>query len=303
VPVIGLGQFNASSDREHNLAQVESLIQQARDAGVSLVGFHELATTTYFCFKNDPRVRELAEHESGISVTRVRRAAAEAGVAVVFPFYERGDDGYLYNAAVVIDGAGEIVGKYRKVSVPVISRTVEASETVGDEQFYFSPGNLGLPVFEVAGLKVGIMICYDRHFVEAARVLGLAGAELVFVPTATYRTWFRRAWEAELIGHAIANKYYVAGINRVGVEQGGAPDRTYFGSSLLIDYNGSIVTQAGDREGCLLTGEVSPEAVADSRDLWGFFRYRRPELYGPLVEPAPGAIGPPVPAPEHAVAG
>ncbi len=299
---IGLGQFTASSDREHNLTEIEKLVARAAEDKVDVLCVHELATTIYFCYQNNPEFRKLAEPDDGPSVTRVRRAAAKHGVAVVFPFYERIADGRLYNSAVVIDAEGKIAGKYRKMSIPSIKRTVDPNETPGDEQYYFTRGDLGFPVFDVAGLKVGILICYDRHFVEAARVLGLKGAEVVFVPTATYRTWIRRVWEAELIGHAIANGYYVAGVNRVGVEPGGAPDRSYFGSSLVIDPTGEVLARASDSEPGLLAVDISPEKVADTRDMWGFFRCRRPDAYGMVTEPVPGQRWPTITSTEHAAA-
>jgi N-carbamoylputrescine amidase len=293
---IGLGQFTASSDREHNLTEVAKLIGEAAQTEVDLLCFHELATTTYFCYENNPAFRMLAESDDGKSVTRVRDAAAKHGVAVVFPFYERVADGRLFNSAVVIGKDGAVLGKYRKMSIPSITRTVDPNETPGDEQFYFTAGDLGFPVFDVGGLKVGILICYDRHFVEAARVIGLQGADILFVPTATYRAWIRRVWEAELIGHAIANGYYVAGVNRVGVEPGGAPNRSYFGSSLVIDPTGEVMARASDSEPGLLTVDISAERVADVRDLWGFFRCRRPDAYRMLLEPVQGQRWPTISA-------
>lgn len=302
MPRIGLGQFTATSDRDHNLREIENLVAKAGDEKVEILCLHELATTVYFCYENNPAFRKLAEPDDGPSVTRVRAAARKQGVAVVFPFYERIADGRLYNSAVVIGKEGEVIGKYRKMSIPSIKRTVDPNETPGDEQYYFTRGDLGFPVFDVAGLKVGILICYDRHFVEAARVLGLKGADIVFVPTATYRTWIRRVWEAELIGHAIANGYYVAGVNRVGIEPGGAPDRSYFGSSLVIDPTGEVMARASDSDPGLLTVEISREKVVDTRDLWGFFRCRRPDAYGLIMEPVPGQQWPTVTSTEPAAA-
>lgn len=281
---IGLGQFTAKADYEHNLRQIESLIQDASAAGVEILSLHELSTTIYFCFKNSPDFRALAERDDGESATRVRDAAAKGGVAVIFPFYETTADCKLYNSALVIDAAGRVVGKYRKMSIPAIKRTVDRNETAADEQFYFNPGDLGFPVFEVAGIRVGILICYDRHFPEAARVIGVQGADVLFVPTATYRRWIQRVWEAELTGHAVANCYYVAGVNRVGVEEGGAPDRSYFGSSVVIDPEGQLIARASDSARELLVADIQSQHVRDVRDLWGFFETRRPDAYGALVE-------------------
>ncbi len=289
---IGLGQFTAKADLEHNLRQIEGLISQAGEKGVEVLCLHELSTTIYFCFKNDPEFRTLAISEDGEVVSRVREAVAGAGINLIFPFYEEASDGKLFNTALVLDENGNTAGKYRKMSIPAIRRTVDSHETPSDEQYYFSPGDLGFPVFEVGSMRIGILICYDRHFPEAARMLGLGGADVLFVPTATYRDWIRKVWEAELIGHALANCYYVAGVNRVGPEEGGAPNRSYWGSSVVIDPQGEVVARASDSQPGLMTVEILPERSRDLRDLWGFFRNRRPDAYGALVEPVsePGAL-------------
>lgn len=287
---VGLGQFTAKFDRSHNLHTIEELMHQASGEGIEILCLHELSTTVYFCFENSPKFRDLAEPEDGESVTHVRDAAQREKVAVIFPFYERTPEGKLFNSALVIDESGAIVGKYRKMSIPAIRRVVDSSETPADEQYYFTPGDLGFPVFEVAGLRVGVLICYDRHFPEAARALGLQGADIVFVPTATYRKWIRKVWEAELTGHTIANCYYVAGVNRVGVEEGGAPNRTYFGSSVVIDPTGELIARASDSKPELLKAQISQDRVRDLRDLWGFFENRRPDAYDALVEPTGLAV-------------
>jgi N-carbamoylputrescine amidase len=174
------------------------------------------------------------------------------------------------------------------MSIPQILRTVGKSETPADERFYFQPGNLGFPVFDTPfGIKIGILICYDRHFPEAARTLALKGAHLLLVPTATYRDWIRDVWEAELRGHAIANMFYVGGVNKVGADVGGAPDREYFGSAVVFGPKGDLIGRAGDKRDEILYADVDPKTCDDVRDLWGFFRFRRPDAYGELVKPIP----------------
>lgn len=288
--LVALAQFTARHDRDYNLAEVTRHIADAGRRGIELVCFHELANTIYFCFRNDPAFRELAEAEEGTSVTEVRRAAAAAGVAVVYPYYEAADGGSkLFNTALAIDSRGEIVGRYRKMSIPQILRTVTGGETPADERFYFLPGDLGFPVFDLAGLRVGVLICYDRHFPEAARALALGGAELMLVPTATYRPWIRDVWQIELAGHAVANGMFVGGVNRVGEEQGGAAGRHYFGSSMFIDPMGRVLATASDQEPQLLSLDVDPAVVRQTRDLWGFFGARRPDSYTSLTVPVPAA--------------
>ena len=177
-----------------------------------------------------------------------------------------------YGARVVVNDAG------------VATDGSETGETPADERFFFTPGNLGFPVFDTPfGVRIAILICYDRHFPEAARILGLQGAHMLLVPTATYREWIRDVWEIELRGHAIANMFYVGGVNKVGRDVGGPPDRHYFGSALLIDPKGAVMARAGDKEDEILYAEIDPKVCEDVRELWGFFKFRRPDAYGEIL--------------------
>jgi beta-ureidopropionase len=283
---VALAQFSGHESKESNIQKAEALARQAAGNGAKVICFPELCTTIYFCFDRDTKWFAEAEPIPGPAVDRLRRVAKETGTVLVYPLYEN-DKGTLYNTAAVIGPDGELMGKYRKMSIPQILRTVGNGETPGDERFFFTPGNLGFPVFDTPfGLKIGILICYDRHFPEAARILGLKGAHLVLVPTATYRDWIRGVWETELRGHAIANMYYVGGVNKVGPDVGGAPDRHYFGSAVLIDPRGDVIGRAGDKQDEILYAEIDPKVCDDVRDLWGFFRFRRPDAYGDIVEPA-----------------
>jgi beta-ureidopropionase len=282
---VALAQFSGHESKEVNIRKAEDLARQAAGNGARIVCFPELCTTTYFCYDRDPRYFALAESVPGPAVDRMRRVARETGTVVVYPLYEN-DHGTLYNTAAVIGPDGELIGRYRKMSIPQILRTVGPGETPGDERFFFTPGNLGFPVFDTPfGVRIGILICYDRHFPEAARVLGLQGAHLLLVPTATYREWIREAWELELRAHAVANMFYVGGVNKVGPDVGGAPNRHYFGTALFIDPRGAVMGRAGDKQDEILYAEIDPKVCTDVRDLWGFFRFRRPDAYGPVVEP------------------
>jgi N-carbamoylputrescine amidase len=281
---VALAQFSGHIDKNINIEKAENLARQAAGNGAKVVCFPELCTTIYFCFDRDKKWFETAEPVPGPAVDRLRRVAKETGTVIVYPLYEN-DGGVLYNTAVVIGPDGELIGKYRKMSIPQILRTVKAGETPGDERFFFQPGNLGFPVFDTPfGLKIGILICYDRHFPEAARTLGLKGAHLLLVPTATYREWIRDVWEVELRGHAIANMFYVGGVNKVGKDVGGPPDRHYFGSALFIDPKGAVVARAGDKEDEILYADIDPKTCDDVRDLWGFMKFRRPDAYGDVVQ-------------------
>jgi len=280
---VALVQFSGHASKNVNVQKAEDLARQAAGNGAQIICFPELCTTTYFCYERNPAFFELAEPVPGPAVDRMRKVARETGTVLVYPLYEN-DGGTLYNTATVIGPDGRLIGKYRKMSVPQILRTVGKSETPADERFYFQPGNLGFPVFDTPfGIKLGILICYDRHFPEAARTLGLKGAHLLLVPTATYRDWIREVWEVELRAHAIANMFYVGGVNKVGPDMGGAPDRHYFGSAVFFDPRGALLARAGDKDDEVLYAEVDPKVCDDVRDLWGFFKFRRPDAYDEII--------------------
>lgn len=284
---VALAQFSGHIDKNINVEKAENLARQAAGNGTQVVCFPELCSTIYFCFDRDKKWFETAEPVPGPAVDRLRKVARETGTVIVYPIYEN-DRGVLYNTAVVIGPDGGLIGKYRKMSIPQILRTVTSGETPGDERFFFQPGDLGFPVFDTPfGLKIGILICYDRHFPEAARVLGMKGAHLLLVPTATYRDWIRDVWEIELRAHAIANMFYVGGVNKVGKDVGGPPDRHYFGTALFIDPKGGVMSRAGDKEDEILYADIDPRTCDDVRDLWGFFKFRRPDAYGDLIREKP----------------
>jgi N-carbamoylputrescine amidase len=284
---VGLAQFSGHTSKEINIQKAEHLARQAAGNGAKIIGFPELCTTIYFCFDRDRSWFETAEPVPGPATDRLSRVARDTGTVIVYPLYEN-DHGTLYNTAAVIGPDGALLGKYRKMSIPQILRTVKPGETPADERFYFAPGNLGFPVFDTPfGVRLGLLICYDRHFPEAARELGLKGAHLVLVPTATYREWIREVWEVELRGHAIANMYYVGGVNKVGRDVGGPADRHYFGTALMIDPRGNVMGRAGDTRDEILYADIDPKVCEDVRDLWGFFRYRRPDAYGDVTTPVP----------------
>jgi beta-ureidopropionase len=279
-----LVQFSGNESKEINIQKAEDLARQAAGNGAKIICFPELATTLYFCFGHDKKWFETAEPIPGPVVNRVAKVAKETGTVIVYPLYEN-DNGTLYNTATVLGPDGYLIGKYRKMSIPQILRTVKPGETPADERFFFAPGNLGFPVFDTPfGVKIGILICYDRHFPEAARILGLKGAHLMLVPTATYRDWIREVWEIELRGHAIANMFYVGGVNKVGKDVGGPADRHYFGSALFIDPKGNVMARAGDKQDEILYADIDPKACDDTRDLWGFFKFRRPDAYGEVLK-------------------
>jgi beta-ureidopropionase len=279
---IGLIQMNFSDSREDNLARGADLVREAAGRGAEIVCLSELATSQYFCFEMNRDFMRLAEPVGGPSTQAIAAAAKEAGIWAVLPFYELGEDGQLYNSAVVIDRAGEVAGVYRKNIIPLM----QFDGVTGVEKFYFRPGNLGYPVFKTdLGITIGITICYERHFPEGPRALALAGADLIFVPTATPAG--QHMWETELRAMAIANLLWVGGINRIGRDRGEAVSQMeFYGGSLVAGPDGVIREQAeGTGEDEVVISEIDTDLSEQLREDWGFFRDRRPDIYGALTAP------------------
>src|SRR5277367_4224571 len=216
-PRVGVAQFTGSINWEENIAAVNRLAARAAEAGVNLLGFHELASTIYMPYVEDPDLFRLAEPDNGPSVTAARDIARHNELVMVYPFYEREGE-RLYNSAIVFGPHGETLSKYRKSSVPASRLLPGASE-----RFFFSPGDLGFPVVDTPfGVRIGMIICYDRNLPEPARCVALNGADLLFVPVATVelvRPW----WELLLRARAVENVMYVAAASRIGEDRGGAP--------------------------------------------------------------------------------
>jgi beta-ureidopropionase len=215
----------------------------------------------------------------GQTTDKLSQVARELEVAIVAPLFEKAAGSEYYNCAVLITASGTIAGTYRKNSIPLSG----LEEWSSREKFYFKPGTSGFPVFQLSNqLRVGILICYDRHFPEAARELALHGAELVVIPTTTggpSRAW----WELELQAHAIANTYYVAAVNRVGHDANEPSRPLYFGASFICSYDGSILAQASETSEEIVLADIDPPEIYERRNRLGWFRDRRPELYADLT--------------------
>jgi N-carbamoylputrescine amidase len=202
--------------------------------------------------------------------------AAELGIVIILPVYELEQPGLLYNTAAVIDADGTYLGKYRKTHIPQLPGFWE--------KFYFRPGNLGYPTFDTAVGRIGVYICYDRHFPEGWRALGLAGATIVFNPSATSRSLSSHLWQLEQPAAAIASQYFVGAINRTGVEELG--DNDFYGTTYFVDPEGRFVGDlASDRSPELLVRDLDLGVLAAARERWQFYRDRRPDAYQPLVAP------------------
>lgn len=267
------------NSKERNVERGVELIREAANDGAQIICLPELATTIYFCTEMNPAYRDLAETIPGPSTQTIGEAAKENNVYIVFPLYERGEDGNLYNTAAFIGPDGEVQGRYRKNSIPVVNMP----EIVGIEKYYFRPGNLGYPVFPTElGINVGVTICYERHFPEGARSLALNGADVIFFPTATAAG--RGIWDLEIRAHGVANLLWCGGVNRVGTDGEGS-ETAFYGSSFFSNPAGVVVAAAGDHSGEIVHAEIDTELSATLREEWGFFRDRRPDIYEAITSP------------------
>ncbi len=265
-----------TGDKESMLDLHEKHARDAAAQGAQVMCFQELFYGPYFCQVQETEYYDYAEAvPDGPTVTRFSALAKELGMVMVLPVYEREQAGFLYNTAAVVDADGTYLGKYRKHHIPQVKGFWE--------KFYFRPGNVGWPVFDTAVGKVGVYICYDRHFPEGWRALGLAGAEIVFNPSATSRGLSNYLWQLEQPAAAAANMYFVGAINRVGVEPLGDDD--FYGTSYFADPRGQLVGEAAsghDEE--LVVRDLDLSLIEEVRNQWAFYRDRRPDAYGSLVE-------------------
>lgn len=265
-----------SAIKKAMVAKHVRLIEQAARKRVKILCLQELFSGPYFCAEQDARWYRTAEKvPEGPTVRRMMQLAKKHRIVMIVPVYEEEITGVYYNTAAVIDADGRYLGKYRKHHIPHCHPGFW-------EKFYFTPGNLGYPVFETRYAKIGVYICYDRHFPEGARVLGLNGAEIVFNPSATVAGLSEYLWELEQPAHAVANGYFVAAINRVGRE---APwdIGEFYGKSYFCDPRGKIIAQASRDKDELLVADLDLEMIQKVRSTWQFFRDRRPESYGPVA--------------------
>jgi beta-ureidopropionase len=267
-------QTFGSMSMEENVERQIDLIEKAAAQGAQITCLQELSTGPYFCQVQDPKFYDFAEPvPDGPTTRRMQAVAKKHNMALVVPLYEQEQSGVYYNTAAVIDADGAYLGKYRKTHIPQVKGFWE--------KFYFRPGNLGYPVFQTKYAKIGVYICYDRHFPEGARCLGLNGAEIVYIPSATSRGLSMHLWKIEQVSHAIANGYWVGTINRVGVEPLG--DNDFYGTSYFCNARGEIVAQASDRDEEVLVAELDLEKNREVRNVWQFYRDRRPDMYGPIA--------------------
>lgn len=258
------------------LAKHLPLIEEAGKRGVQLLCLQEIFNGPYFCPSQDARWYDAAESVPGPTTEALATLARRHRMVLVVPVYEREQAGVYYNTAAVLDADGTYLGKYRKNHIPHTSGFWE--------KYFFKPGNLGYPVFQTAYCKVGVYICYDRHFPEGARILGLNGAELVFNPSATVAGLSQYLWKLEQPAAAVANMYYVGAINRVGIEPLG--DNDFYGQSYFVDPEGQFVGEVGDpQKPELIVRDLDMDKIMEVRNTWQFYRDRRPDAYADLTRP------------------
>jgi len=278
---IGLIQLTAEDTPAANVRKTLPRIEEAAAKGARIIGLQEMFTTKYFCIEQNPRHFAMAEPvETGPSVTELAKAARRLGVVIIAPLFEaRGSEVY-HNTAAVIDADGTVLGKYRKMHIP--------QDPGFEEKFYFTPGDLGFRSWRTAHGDIGVLICWDQWYPEAARLTALAGAQILFYPTAI--GWLpeekaslgraqHKAWETVQRGHGVANGCHVAATNRVGRE-----GRTEFwGQSFVSDPYGEIIAKASpDREEVLLA-DCDLARQREFRRIWPFFRDRRIDAFGDLT--------------------
>ncbi len=265
------------------IAKHERMIREAKQKGAQIVCLQEIFYGPYFCTEQTPKWYEATEYiPDGPTTKLMQRLAKELGIVLVVPMYEIEAPGFYYNTAAVIDADGTYLGKYRKHHIPQVQAGPPGCGFW--EKYYFRPGNLGFPVFDTAFAKVGVYICYDRHFPEGARILGLNGAEIVFNPSATVAGLSEYLWKLEQPAHAVANGYYVGAINRVGIEPPWNMGE-FYGQSYLVDPRGQIVAIASRDKDEVLVGAMDRDVIRQVRDTWQFYRDRRPDAYDEMVAP------------------
>ncbi len=275
-------QMACSDSSKDNVARAEALIREAAARGADIVLVQELFEGPYFCQDEDPGnfVRALPA-DGHPTIARFAALAGELGVVLPVSFFEKANNAH-YNAVAIIDADGRTLGVYRKSHIP---------DGPGyEEKFYFNPGDTGFRVWDTRAGRIGVGICWDQWFPEAARAMALKGAEVLFYPTAigsepSDPEWDSRAhWQAVMCGHAGANLMPLVAANRVGAETGGnGSSVTFYGASFIADWQGRKVAEAGATDGEVVTATFDLDEVATKRAAWGLFRDRRPDLYKTLL--------------------
>ncbi|MGI9092290.1 MAG: nitrilase-related carbon-nitrogen hydrolase [Mycobacteriales bacterium] len=272
-----LVQAKWTGDKESMIKNAVAAIHQAGDQGAQVTCLQEIFYGPYFCQVQDAAYYDYAEPmPDGPTIALMCDLAKETDQVLIVPIYEEEQTGVYYNTAAVIDADGRYLGKHRKNHIPQVGGFWE--------KYYFKPGNLGYPTFDTAVGRIGVYICYERHFPEGWRALGLGGAKIVFNPSATSRGLSEYLWKLEQPAAAVANEYYVGAINRVGIEPLGDDD--FYGQSYFVDPRGQFVGDvASDTADEVLVRDLDMDLLREVRHTWQFYRDRRPDSYDALTTP------------------
>ena len=286
--VLGLIQMRSTIDAAENLSRAVEKIREAAKRGAQVACMDELFHSQYFCRTENPDLFNLAEPLPGPTTDVLATVARETKIAIVASLFERRAPGLYHNTCAVIDADGSFLGRYRKMHIP--------DDPLYYEKFYFTPGDLGFPTFDIHCGRIGVQICWDQWYPEGSRAVALGGAQVIFYPTsigwhpaekAEFGAAQLDAWKTIQRGHAIANGVYVAVVNRVGFEGGGATGDTgleFWGNSFVADPFGQVVAEASSSEEAILIAECDPHWSEEVRRNWPFLRDRRIDAYGPIVK-------------------
>lgn len=278
--VVAATQMSCTWDREATLAKAEKLVREAASKGANIILLQELFETPYFCQRHDFEYMDLATTlEENPAVKRFQEVAKELDVVIPVSFFERAGNA-AFNSIAIIDADGTVLGKYRKTHIP--------DGMPYAEKFFFTPGDTGFKVWKTKYGTIGVGICWDQWFPEAARCMALLGAEILFYPTAigsepVLQTDSKPHWQRCMQGHAAANIMPVVASNRIGHEVQKDSEMTFYGSSFIADETGGLVVEADRETEGVITAEFDLDAIAQKRREWGVFRDRRPEMYGTLL--------------------
>ena len=278
--VVEATQMSCTWDREATLAKAEKLVREAASKGANIILLQELFETPYFCQRHDFEYMDLATTlEENPAVKRFQEVAKELDVVIPVSFFERAGNA-AFNSIAIIDADGTVLGKYRKTHIP--------DGMPYAEKFFFTPGDTGFKVWKTKYATIGVGICWDQWFPEAARCMALLGAEILFYPTAigsepVLQTDSKPHWQRCMQGHAAANIMPVVASNRIGHEVQKDSEMTFYGSSFIADETGGLVAEADRETEGVITAEFDLDAIAQKRREWGVFRDRRPEMYGTLL--------------------
>lgn len=278
--VVAATQMSCTWDIEATLAKAEKLVREAASKGANIILLQELFETPYFCQRHDFEYMDLATTlEENPAVKRFQEVAKELDVVIPVSFFERAGNA-AFNSIAIIDADGTVLGKYRKTHIP--------DGMPYAEKFFFTPGDTGFKVWKTKYATIGVGICWDQWFPEAARCMALLGAEILFYPTAigsepVLQTDSKPHWQRCMQGHAAANIMPVVASNRIGHEVQKDSEMTFYGSSFIADETGGLVAEADRETEGVITAEFDLDAIAQKRREWGVFRDRRPEMYGTLL--------------------